>query len=507
MAETTTGQVWRGRVRDRMRGKPAPLFVFEDATIPAASVWTGSRLWVEHFRAIGLNAGDRVVLALPPSPAWLMVFVACLWEDLTVVPVQPGPRRHTLDALQHFDARLAVAGHEDPAAGIVMPDRHGRPGGPASIRACRFAPTPATRLILSTSGTCGRPTHAAISDRNLTAVLDSHTPELGITDQDICLSVLPWTHAFGLIIDLMTAVFAGATVIRDPAGGRDATALPALADRWGVTRACMVPLQAEKLTDSDEGRRFLTSLHGGVIGGAPVDAALAGFLSNTRLRVGYGQTEASPGIALGRPGEWAERTIGRAVGCETRIDPDAHLRCRGDNVCDAVWREDTGLVPLPAHRWLDTGDLVAERPDGTMGFIGRADHAFKLSNGRLVNAPGLEHALAAVLAAAVTERTDEREGIRVSVLITTRDHRTIDITLIAADAGTLATLNALGPTGLRRLVEPALGSLANQLGTCVVHAGSDIERDRKGQFVRPHSGDTSTPPGDHIATPPFVLAA
>jgi long-subunit acyl-CoA synthetase (AMP-forming) len=464
-----------------MRNRATPLFVFEHATIPAASVWTGSRLWVEYFRSAGLRAGDRVLLALDPSPAWLMVFVACLWEDLTIVPVPPSSPGSTLGAVRRFDARLAIASMEDSIPAVVRPDRHGRPTQPVVPREAVFATSPETRLILSTSGTCGRPTHAAISDRNLDAVLGSHIPELAITEHDICLSLLPWTHAFGLIIDLMTAIFAGATVVRDPANGRDTSTIPALADRWSVTRACMVPLQAEHFAADEQGRRFLTALRGGIIGGAPVDADLSRVLATTRLCVGYGQTEASPGIALGRPGEWSDRTIGRAIGCETRIDRHAHLHCRGDNVCDAVWREDAGLVPMQAGRWLDTGDLVSPRPDGTMAFVGRADHAFKLSNGRLVNAPELERRLAAAL------------GDHAIVLITTRDHRTIDLTITTRDAQTLDSVGARGDEGLRQAAEPILGSLMRHVGHFTVRAEHEIERDQKGQFLRPQRRDHITP--------------
>jgi len=473
MADGEKRHVWRSRVRDRMRGRATPLFIFEHATIPAASVWTGSRLWVEYFRTASLKAGDRVLLALPPSPAWLMVFVACLWEDLTIVPVPPSSSSSILEAMKRFDARLAIAATEGLGPAVVSPDRHGRPTQPVALREAAFAPSPETRLILSTSGTCGRPTHAAISDRNLDAVLGSHIPQLGIDEHDVCLSTLPWTHAFGLIIDLLTAIFAGATVVRDPANGRDPSTLPALADHWGVTRACMVPLQAAKLAECETGRRFLTSLQGGVVGGAPVDSPLARVLATTRLRVGYGQTEASPGIALGQPGEWSSRTIGVTIGCETSIDSHSHLLCRGDNVCDAVWSESVGLVLMPAGRWLDTGDLVSQGPDGTMAFIGRADHAFKLSNGRLVNAPELERGLADSL------------GGHAVVLITTRDHRTIDITITASDAKTLRSVVARGDEGLRRVAEPILGSLMRHLGNCTVRADRDVQRDLKGQFVRP----------------------
>ena len=473
MADGEKRHVWRSRVRDRMRGRATPLFIFEHATIPAASVWTGSRLWVEYFRTASLKPGDRVLLAIPPSPAWLMIFVACLWEDLTIVPVPPSSSSSTLEAMRRFDTRLAIAAAEGSGPAVVSPDRHGRPTQPIAPREATFAPSPETRLILSTSGTCGKPTYAAISDRNLDAVLGSHIPELGLEEQDICLSTLPWTHAFGLIIDLLTAIFAGATVVRDPANGRDPSTLPALADDWGVTRACMVPLQAAKLAESENGRRFLTSLRGGVIGGAPVDTPLARILATTRLRVGYGQTEASPGIALGRPGQWSDRTIGLTIGCETIIDCHSHLLCRGDNVCDAVWSESVGLIPMRAGRWLDTGDLVSQGPDGTMAFTGRADHAFKLSNGRLVNAPELERGLADAL------------GGHADVIITTWDHRTIDIMVTSSDAQTLGAVAAFGDEGLRRMAEPILGSLMRHLGRCTVRADDDVERDVKGQFVRP----------------------
>ena len=473
MADEKKGYVWRSRIRDRMRGRATPLFIFEHAAIPAASVWTGSRLWVEHFRSAGLQAGDRVLLALEPSPAWLMIFVACLWEDLTIVPVPPSSSSSILDSIRRFDARLAITATEESVPAVISPDRHGRPTQSVTPRQAAFAPSPKTRLILSTSGTCGRPTHAAISDRNLDAVLASHIQELGLDEQDICLSTLPWTHAFGLIIDLLTAVFAGATVVRDPANGRDVSTLPALADDWDITRACMVPLQAAKLAESETGRRFLTSLHGGVIGGAPVDMPLAHILATTRLRVGYGQTEASPGIALGRPGEWCDRTIGLAIGCETSIDSHSHLLCRGDNVCDAIWSESVGLVAMPAGRWLDTGDLVSQSPDGTMSFVGRSDHAFKLSNGRLVNAPELELHLADAL------------GGHAVVLLTTLDHRTLDITITSSDVETLRSIAARGDAGLRRAVKPILGSLMGHLGRCTVRADHDMARDVKGQFVRP----------------------
>ena len=72
---------------DALRSRAEPLLVGEGFGIPAASLWTGARTWVNRFRAAGLRPGERVVLALPRSPAFIMAMVAAWWEGLTVCPV------------------------------------------------------------------------------------------------------------------------------------------------------------------------------------------------------------------------------------------------------------------------------------------------------------------------------------------------------------------------------------------------------------------------------------
>ena len=67
---------------------------------------------------------------------------------------------------------------------------------------------------------------------------------------------------------------------------------------------------------------------------------------------------------------------------------DGELLFQGPNACVGVWRED-GLDRAPPDRTVRTGDLV-EREGDDLYFRGRKDNAFKLSNGRLVQASALE---------------------------------------------------------------------------------------------------------------------
>jgi long-subunit acyl-CoA synthetase (AMP-forming) len=287
------------------------------------------------------------------------------------------------DAADALDARLVI-----DAASV-----DGGPPTAALPRDTRGAPTPTVRFLLQTSGTTGARRGIALSDDNVRAVLESHAPAHPLTGATV-LYVLPWHHAVGLVIQLLPALLAGATLVREPSAGRDPASLLAAAAAHGATHLDAVPHTVRLLAAHGDGRAMLARLRGGVVGGAPVDAPLADVLARTRLRVGYGQTEASPGIALGAPGEWRAGLLGRPLGCAVRVDDDGVLAFRGPNACVGTW-SDGALHPLRPDRWVRTGDLARQEADGTLLFDGRLADSFKLANGRYVAAAAIEAAVRA----------------------------------------------------------------------------------------------------------------
>jgi acyl-CoA synthetase (AMP-forming)/AMP-acid ligase II len=423
---------WSSLFFTRLRGRAAPAFVVGSAIQPAAATWAVARTWVKALRAAGLQPGDRVVLALPAGGAFVSVLVAALCEGWTLAVVPPADdAEQWLDIL---DARLAIAegatgpGRARPAAGGACPER-------VTLRPATGAPTHDARLLLRTSGTTSAGRWIALSDANVAAVLDSHRPALGLSGA-IVLSVLPWHHVFGLVLDLLPALLDAEEIVRDPAGGRDVAALSALAAEVPVTHLNLVPATAMALAARDDG--LLDRLQGGLVGGAAVSASLAERLARTRLRVGYGQTEASPGITLGAPGEWSARWLGRAVGCEVRRDDDGVLAFRGANAAIGEWRDGT-LHRAEAGAWRRTGDLVEAVGDGWR-FEGRIGDGFKLANGRMVETARWEAALRAALPSAddVLLWTPDGERLAVSVTVTSATDEL---------AGTVRA--ALGPLGER----------------------------------------------------------
>ncbi len=357
-----------------------PVYVEAGRMIAADNLRAVARLWDLAFRDAGLGPGDRVVLAARPGIGFLSVLTAALGRRLTLALVPPGSDLD--EELGRFDARVAIG--EGVSSSAWTPCQAGGPPGHLPrARPSTGVPTPEARLILATSGTTGSPRWVILSEGNLRSVLSGHLPLLGLEGARV-LSILPWTHAFGLIIDLLPALLAGAVVVRDPEGGRDPRSMVDLIARERITHLSAVPLAYRRLADHSGDDALLRSLRGGVVGGAPVTPSLAGLLANTRLRVGYGLTEASPGLALGDPGAWPPYTLGRPVGCRVRLNRDGGLQFRGPNACLGFWSGGS-LHRLEPDRWVDTGDLV-EIHEGGLIYRGRTDDRFKLENGRWIPA-------------------------------------------------------------------------------------------------------------------------
>lgn len=367
----------------------------DGATTSAAELDVLAARWRAWMAAAGLAAGDRMVCALPPGPAFAAVCVAAARAGVTFAPV---PATADVEAaLVGCDARVAVVAHlaAGDGAGLAAASRDGGPpeGRAPAPRPARGPRTPDARLLLLTSGSTGAPRRLALSDANVAAVLASHAAPLALDASAVALSVLPWHHVFGLVLELLAALAGGSTLLRDPAGGRDANALLALAAARPLgappTHLHAVPHTVRLLAERDDGHALLPGLRAGLVGGAPVDAWLAGWLAGTRLRVGYGQTEASPGIALGEPGAWRAGTLGRPLGCAVRLDDDGVLAFRGPNACLGAF-SDGALAREAPDRWVRTGDLARAESDGTFTFEGRAADSFKLENGRYVAALAVE---------------------------------------------------------------------------------------------------------------------
>lgn len=234
--------------------------------------------------------------------------------------------------------------------------------------------------MLRSSGSTGSGSWYGLSDGNVLSVLESHVDRM--RGADVALSYLPWFHCFGLVLGLLYYIHESMVVIRDPAGGRSVPRLQQLADEHEVDHFNSVPLVIDRLR-TVQSQPLYEQLDEGIVGGAPIRPPVADALRGTNMRVGYGQTEASPGIALGDQGDFSTNYLGQPVGCELRENDSGELEFRGPNAYRA--RFPTGEPPQKREvpRWVPTGDLGQDTGEGFY-FQGRRDRSFKLANGQFI---------------------------------------------------------------------------------------------------------------------------
>ena len=325
---------------------------------------------VSRFRAEGFGPGETLAASLPNGPEFAAAFIACVQHGLTFVPLNPGL---TASALQE---RMRLAN----VTGVLTAE------GKLVRRPCPEPNGTAPTVILFTSGSSGDGRAIALSEVGLLSVVDSHHAALDYPPGTRILGCLPWTHAFGFTLEFLMGLLKGAQLRSVP----PASFVQAITEhRPDVLFA--VPRTLSTVPDA-----LLSSLAGGIVGGAPIRGSLRVRLERTRLRVGYGQTECSPGATLGNPGEWeSDDFLGRPLGCEVKLAPPdedggRELLVRGSNTALGSVDGDTLTPVVGSDGWLATGDLALPTDTGGFVFQGRSDERFKLDNGRMVNPAPLE---------------------------------------------------------------------------------------------------------------------
>ncbi|MBC8138906.1 MAG: acyl--CoA ligase [Fibrella sp.] len=364
---------WRSPLYSRLPKQPYPLVVFPDVVIPAASLWTGARLWIDSLRAAEVRPGDRIAIALPPSPAFIQVLIAALWEGLTIVPLPYRSSAEETSALiAAVDARLTVSERFSSNDGVWRPDGVSGPDtreGDMTLRPTRHAPTPGVCFIFRQSGA-----FIALSSDNVWGSLSDQLPQLHLREAETrILSLLPWDTAGGILRDLLPGLLAGAEIIRVGDGWQDVTRLLHPAIQTGATHLFATPSHVAQIGEESGGAAFLRALEGGIVvsNGIPITSSLMELLMTTRLRAGYGNAEASCCLALGSPRIWpGTGYLGQTLNCNTRINPGGGLQFRGRNACLGSWTSEHGLHRLPSDRWVDTGDKATLDPVTKDLFLG-----------------------------------------------------------------------------------------------------------------------------------------
>lgn len=265
-------------------------------------------------------------------------------------------------------------------------------------------------VVVSTSGTTGKPKGAMLTGQALTASGTATSTRLGGPGQ--WLLALPPHHIAGMQV-LLRSIQAGSDpVVLDVSTG---FSLPdfvrAVAEMTGSRRyISLVATQLVKALGDAEASEALASFDAVLLGGGPLPATVAIKAAQARVPVvrTYGMSETCGGCVYD----------GVALdGVEVRIGPEGRISLGGATVA-AGYRNIPEHKAFAEHGWFHTDDF-GELDEGRLRVLGRLDEA--ISTGGLTVVPQVvEAALGAhplVAECAVFGVPDDRLGQRVAAAV------------------------------------------------------------------------------------------
>jgi len=418
--------------------------LFEDQSLTYAELNARANRLARALMAAGIGPESRVALRLERSVEMMAALLATMKCGAAYIPLDPGhPAGRLRYIAQDAGAALTLA---DAASAAALEEADGRA---LIVDADTGADLPDDNLdmavdpsqlayVIYTSGSTGQPKGVAVAHHSLVNFLTTMAREPGIAPDDRLMAVT--TISFDIAgLELYLPLSAGAAVILAPkqVAGDGALLARALTDS-GVTVMQATPSTWRMLlTAGWQGDPDLCILCGGEA--LPQDLAHELAPLGKALWNLYGPTETTI---------WSTRTtvdpeagvhIGKPIGNTQIYILDQNLRPVPAPVPGGLYIAGDGLArgyfqkpELTAERFLPnpfakapgarmywTGDLARWRPDGCIGYLGRADFQVKVRGFRIELGE---------IEAALNELPEVRESVVVAKSLSGRPE---DATLIA----------------------------------------------------------------------------
>ncbi|GLZ28693.1 hypothetical protein Lesp02_08830 [Lentzea sp. NBRC 105346] len=315
-------------------------------------VWTHPEVHEVSARAASVLArrvrpGDHVLMALPDGIGFVVAFLAIARLGAVAVMVNPDlPAADHAYLVSDCAPRMTIT----TANVTALLEADGPPAQAVDV-------TPETPLYVQyTSGTTGQPKGAVHCHGDLATYYRSAGPLLGITADDIALSVSRMHFAYGFGNSLVYPLYSGSSAILTPRR-------PTNLDGFRPTILYSVPSALARMTTPfpvracvSAGEALLPSVH-----------ERASALLGAPIIDGIGSTEVGGFYCMNSVHEQVPGTLGRPVpGYELDVR-DGRLWVRGSTVLRRY-------LNGPAFSgWFATGDRAVAEPDGTYRYLGRDD--------------------------------------------------------------------------------------------------------------------------------------
>lgn len=277
--------------------------------------------------------------------------------------------------------------------------------------------------IAFSSGTTSVAKGVVLSQRNLLSDARGGMSHYRFTEADRYVAVIPRTHLFGLVADMLAPLIAGGRMCFS------SSSLSFFADlaRFRPTSLSLPPALVSSMVRLGRGGMAPEQVAGGTLervlcAGAEVSEELISSteeLTGVRVRPAYGLTECSPCVSLTQDWQRAPGSVGTVIPCcEVKIE-DGEVLVRGSNVMLGYFHAPEETARVMQDGWLRTGDLGRVDERGNLFLTGRRSSLIVFEDGRKLMPEVLEARLQGVPdvveALVLPSRCDGRMRYRVTV--------------------------------------------------------------------------------------------
>ena len=273
--------------------------------------------------------------------------------------------------------------------------------------------------IMYTSGSTGNPKGVMLTVRNISRNVEVLQDLLPFCEGGSYMSVLPYAHIFGLVVEMITPLCTGMHLVilgRMPIP----SVLEEMMREYKPKMFLAVPLILAKFAEyviageqpSEALREKVLAAMGGHVevfatGGAAIPPAieqLLAFQINMPFITGYGMTECAPLISLGKVGKYKAKSCGEVIDTvEVRIDSTdpknipGEVQVKGDCVFAGYYKNEQATADsFTEDGWFRTGDMGTIDEDRTLFLVGRCKSMLLSSNGQNIYPEEIEVVLNAL---------------------------------------------------------------------------------------------------------------
>jgi len=421
LVERVEGMSIAASLANRATRDPEGAFLLhQDTLITFGQVDSRSDALAAAFSSLGIEAGDRVALILPPCPEFVISLFAAAKLGAVIVPLNPHLTKPELRyMLRHSETVLAVTVEEHMGDDFLslfdellpqLPELQYvvtvgeedlwyddqifqfedllSSGGGRDYPPLEVDPLEDSLAILYTAGTMGKPKGVELTHANLLEVAAQTAKALKLAPEDRIIGVTGFFHVFGLGMGIVGSILSGSTLILQSGFGAAETL--ALIQRHRATVHYGVPtLFSTGLREQEEASLDLSSLRLALAAGGPASDDLRRAVEREicpDFRVAYSLTEGASVVCITDPEDPPEKrhhTVGRPLaGVEIQVlgndgaplptESVGEIAIRGPGVMRRYYRQpqETRKV-VRDDGFLLTGDLGVMDEEGYLHLVGR----------------------------------------------------------------------------------------------------------------------------------------